>query len=185
MINLSSIKKESNQVYNSINRTFEVDKNDICQLISIAKENLSGKVRLCSHINKDEAVHEMFIVHPKGTYVRPHKHINKIESMLVIEGVVDYLIFNDDGKVREIIRMGDYRSGNSFYQSTSTNTYHGLLIHSELLVFLEITRGPFYRDDTKFAEWSPVETDSTEVKKYVYNLEKEIKNGIANGILYS
>ena len=159
MINLSSIKKESNQVYNSINRTFEVDKNDICQLINIAKENLSGKVRLCSHINKDEAVHEMFIVHPKGTYVRPHKHINKIESMLVIEGVVDYLIFNDDGKLRKIIRMGDYKSGNSFYQSTSTNTYHGLLIHSEWLVFLEITKGPFISEETLFASWSPESSD--------------------------
>jgi cupin fold WbuC family metalloprotein len=159
MINFSSIKKESNQVYNSIDRTLSVDKNDISQLISTAKKNPTGKVRLCSHINTDEAIHEMFIVHREGTYVRPHKHLDKTESMLVIEGVVDYLIFNDDGKVREIIKMGDYKSGDSFYQSTSANTYHGLLIHSEWLVFLEITKGPFISEETLFASWSPESSD--------------------------
>jgi cupin fold WbuC family metalloprotein len=159
MINFSSINKESSEVYTSIDRTLSVEKNDISQLISTAKKNPSGKVRLCSHINTDEAIHEMFIAHREGTYVRPHKHLDKTESMLVIEGVVDYLIFNDDGKVREIIKMGDYESGKSFYQSTSANTYHGLLIHSEWLVFLEITKGPFISEKTIFASWSPEKSE--------------------------
>ena len=159
MINLSSLKKESNEVFNSITRTFGINKKDIDKLVSMAKNNSTGKVRLCSHLNQKESVHEMFIVHPKGTYVRPHKHIKKAESMIVLEGKVDYLIFNDNGKVREIINMGDYKSGNSFYQSTSSNTYHGLLIHSEWLVFLEITKGPFISEDTLFASWSPESSD--------------------------
>ena len=48
----------------------------------------------------------MFIVHPKGTYVRPHKHIKKAESMIVLKGKVDYLIFNENGEVVGIIPMG-------------------------------------------------------------------------------
>ena len=84
MINFSSLKKESNEVYNSINRTFEIDNKDINSLIKMAKKNTNGKFRLCSHNNRKESVHEMFIVHPKGTYVRPHKHIKKAESMIVL-----------------------------------------------------------------------------------------------------
>ena len=61
--------------------------------------------------------------------------------------------------MREIIKMGDYESGKSFYQSTSANTYHGLLIHSEWLVFLEITKGPFISEKTIFASWSPEKSE--------------------------
>ena len=170
MINFSSLKKESNEVYNSINRTFEIDNKDIKSLIKMAKRNTNGKFRLCSHNNRKESVHEMFIVHPKGTYVRPHKHIKKTESMIVLEGKVDYLIFNENGEVVEIIHMGDYQSGDSFYQSTSANTYHGLFIHSDWLVFLEITKGPFIIEETLYANWSPLSDNQKTGLKYIEEL---------------
>ena len=145
MIKFSSIKKESNQVYNSINRTFEVDKNDICQLINIAKENLSGKVRLCSHINKDEAVHEMFIVHPKGTYVRPHKHINKVrntnetqEAWIVLRGKIEGEFFDLDDKsiFKCELCFGDcivvYRGGQR------------LKVLEDNTIFYEFKNGPYF-----------------------------------------
>ena len=46
----------------------------------------------------------MFIVHPKGAYVRPHKHLDRIESMLVIDGEVDYIMFDDNGKIDNAIK---------------------------------------------------------------------------------
>ena len=170
MINFSSLKKESDHVYNSTNRTFNIDNKNIKKLINIAEMNRNGKVRLCSHINQEDFVHESFIVLSKGIYVRPHKHLKKVESMIVLEGNVDYLIFSDAGKIKEIINMGDYQSGNSFYQSTSANTYHGLFIHSDSLVFLEITRGPFIKEETLYADWSPNTDNHKFGLKYIKRL---------------
>ena len=59
-----------------------------------------------------DRLHEMLIVHQRGAYVRPHKHPGKMESTHVVKGLVDVVLFDDDGSVRRTIRMGDYASGN-------------------------------------------------------------------------
>jgi len=44
-------------------------------------------------------------------------------------------------------------------------------------MFLEIKKGPFDSKDTIFPEWGPEEGDSVSVKKYLNNLEREVKSG--------
>ena len=46
MINLSSLKKESNEVFNSITRTFGINKKDIDKLVSMAKNNSQGELKV-------------------------------------------------------------------------------------------------------------------------------------------
>ena len=87
-------------------------------------------------------------------------HLNKIESVHVIEGLVDVVLFDEEGTVTEIIRMGDLSSGRKFYYRMAAPSYHTLFIVSELLVFHEITNGPFRRPDTVFAPWAPDEGDT-------------------------
>jgi cupin fold WbuC family metalloprotein len=93
--------------------------------------------------------------------VRPHKHLGKPESFHVIEGIVDVIIFDECGDIREVIQMGNYGSDRVFYYRISTPIYHTLLIRSDILVFHETTTGPFNRVDTVFAPWSPEEIDSS------------------------
>ena len=64
-------------------------------------------------------------------------------------------------------------SGKTFYNSLREATYHTLLIRSEWLVFLEITKGPFEKKDTFFSEWGPKESDRLGVKKFMKKLEIE------------
>ena len=90
-----------------------LNSNDIDELINKAKLTLRNRVRFCSHHSTDEIVHEMFIVHPRGAYVRPHKHLNKSESLIIIEGEADYVVFDNEGNAKENIPMGDYKSGKS------------------------------------------------------------------------
>ena len=73
-----------------------------------------SRIRLCAHPDVNDTLHEMLIVHEKGTYVRPHKHLNKTESVHIIEGSVDVVIFDDDGNITDVIQMGDYKSGRNF-----------------------------------------------------------------------
>lgn len=132
---------------------------DIDTLKRKAGENARARVRLCAHPTVDDRLHEMFIVHQRDTYVRPHKHLGKTESAHIVDGLATWVIFDEAGRVTDTIRMGAYGSGLPFYYRMSRPSYHTLLIHSEWLVFHEITNGPFDPDQTVFAPWAPSNDD--------------------------
>ena len=173
MIDFENQNKESPEVYLSTEKTISLSSKEIQKIKQLAFNEPRKRVRFCSHSSPDESVHEMFIVHPEGAYIRPHMHKNKIESMLVLEGEVEYIIFDNSGNINNVIPLGNYHSGKCFYQSIRTNLYHTLLIRSEWLVFLEITKGPFKKEDTVMATWSPHEKDKQEVKQYISKLERK------------
>jgi cupin fold WbuC family metalloprotein len=173
-MNFLTQNKINSEVYHSKENFFSLSKEDINKLINLAKKTTRNRVRFCSHASGQDALHEMFIVHPKGAYVRPHKHINKIESMLVIHGEVDYIMFDNDGNVDEIVEMGGVESKKYFYQTIRQDKFHTLIIKSEWLIFLEITNGPFDKKDTLFAEWSPRDNENKKVAKFM----KKIIEGI-------
>jgi cupin fold WbuC family metalloprotein len=132
------------------------------------------RVRLCAHPSSDHYLHEMMIVLGRGTYIRPHKHTDKVESFHVVEGAADMVIFHDDGTVREIVSLGDLASGKNFFYRLSAPLYHTLILRSDVLVIHETTNGPFRRDDTQFAPWSPEETDAAGAAKFSENLSKSV-----------
>ena len=173
-MNFSTQNKKNSEVYHSKENFFSLSKEDISMLISLAKNTTRGRIRYCSHSSDQEALHEMFIVHPKGAYIRPHKHLDKIESMLVIDGEVDYIMFDDNGKVDNIVNMGDFDTKKPFYQTIRKDKFHTLIIKSEWLVFLEITQGPFNRKDTVFADWSPTEGEKEEIVEFMEKVKKGI-----------
>lgn len=147
------------EVYFTRDKIIKLEHRDVAFLKEKAEGNGRKRVRLCTHQSIEDKVHEMFIVHKKNTYVHPHKHLNKIESFHIIEGIVDIILFDEMGTITEVIRMGEYLSGNKFYYRISGPTYHTLLIRSHILVFHETTSGPFNRGDTIFAPWAPDESD--------------------------
>ena len=169
-MNFLTQNKKTPEVYHSKENFFSLTKEDINKLISLAKDTNRGRVRYCSHSSEQETLHEMFIIHPKGAYIRPHKHLDKIESMLVIDGEVDYIMFNNDGNVDNVVQMGNFESKKPFYQTIRKDKFHTLIIKSEWLVFLEITQGPFDRKDTVFANWSPKESDEAGIYHFMNSL---------------
>ena len=136
-----------------------------------ARQNPRRRIRLCAHPDINNPLHEMLIVHEKGTYVRPHKHLNKTESVHIIDGLVDVVVFDDDGKITDVMQMGDYKSGRNFYYRMQYPYFHTLLIHSEILLFHEVTNGPFDRNDTVFAPWAPDETDASSTLDFLKGIE--------------
>lgn len=153
-----------------------IDRVDVQQLVALAKANSRGRIRLCSHYDTDDTLHEMLIVHSRNTYVRPHKHHGKPESFHVIEGRADIVVFDENGDVRDVIQMGDYASDRAFYYRISTALYHTLLIRTDVLVFHETTTGPFNRKDTVFAHWSPDENDSVGCALFTEKLLHVVEN---------
>ncbi len=140
-----------------------------------ALQNDRQRIRLCAHRDENDNVHEMLIVHTHDTYVRPHKHQNKTESFHVIEGIADVIIFDENGNIIDIIPMGNYDSGRCFYYRLADPIYHTLIIHSEVLVFHEATQGPFKREDTVFAPWSPDIQDTDGIKAFIKKITNSAK----------
>jgi len=155
-----------------------VNTKDIEELKQKAMGNKRRLIRLCAHKDLEDSIHEMLIVHEKGYYVRPHKHLNKIESFHIIEGVVDIVLFHEKGQISGTLAMGDYSTGLKFFYRLPPSIYHTLLITSDVVVFHEITNGPFRRSDMVFAPWAPEKTDEKAAARYMKKIGGYIeKNG--------
>ena len=159
-----------------VDETFlTVDRQRIEFLKQEALKNKRTRIRLCTHANMSNSVHEMLIVHVKGNYIPPHKHINKSESFHVIEGSADLFFFDENGEIIKIISMGDTNSGKVFYYRVSQAIYHTLIVTSDIFVFHETTRGPFIPSETIFGSWAPHEDDEKAVKIYMDELMERKK----------
>ena len=151
-----------------------VNRPDVKNLKILSINNERKRIRLCTHSDSNQVLHEMLIVHGKSTYVHPHKHPGKSESTHIIEGLVDIILFDDDGRIDRVIEMGDYASGKIFYYRIATPIFHTLIIRSDILVFHETTNGPFNKESTIFAPWAPEEADSTSVSHFLSNLNERV-----------
>jgi len=162
--------KFNEEVFFADDKIVKVGHGDMEFLKQKAKNNERKRVRLCLHKGVEDKLHEMLIIHMKDTYVRPHRHLNKSESLYVIEGEAYAVMFDEAGKIIDIIRMGDYKSGHKFYYKISTPVYHTLLITTDFFVFHETTNGPFNKSETVFAAWAPEENDNENVAKFMGRL---------------
>ena len=116
------------------------------------------RCRLCAHPDPGAADHAMLIAMRGEGYVRPHRHLGRSETLTVIEGEADAVLFDEAGTVREVVRMAPYPAGRFFYRMPE-RVFHGLVFRSPWFVFLETTRGPFDPSDSEPAPWAPAESD--------------------------
>lgn len=125
-----------------------------------AKTPLGGyRSRVCVHADNNSPLHEMLITLNKNTYIPPHKHINKSESLHVIMGEAICLLFNEVGTVTASYRLGAFAEDKVFYVRVEDAVYHTIYPLTELFVFHEVTTGPYRQEDTIIAPWSPCKLD--------------------------
>ena len=171
--------KVNEEVLYSADRIVRVGQEDIEFLKAAALKNKRERIRLCGHRSTGDAVHEMLIVHTRSTYVRPHKHLGKSESFHVIEGSANIVVFDDSGTVAEIVPMGPHGTRRNFFYRLSEPAFHTLLITSDFFVFHETTNGPFKREETVFAPWSPEDTDEKGAKIFLDGLAKVVQEHLS------
>lgn len=147
---------------------------DIAALKAEAAQNPRRRKRICAHPDSGDRLHEMFIVHERGCYVRPHKHLGKCESLHVLEGTAEAVFFHEDGCVREVVALGEYRSGDRFFYRVGEPVYHTLLITSPVFVFHETSSGPFLREETVFAPWAPTEDQPEAVVAFTRQVSEAV-----------
>jgi len=153
--------------------------------VAFLKENVRGverrRARICAHADDQELLQDMLILLERGTYVRPHLHRDKAESLCVIEGEADAVFFDDAGAITEAITIGPAHTGRQFFYRISSPRFHTLLLRSDHFIFHETTTGPFRREFTQAAPWAPEEGDPA-AGDYLSSLEGQVRAFIRNGV---
>ncbi len=144
------------------------------EVLNVAKE--AGNVplqrsRICAHSSLQDPIHEMFIAFTDKTYVRPHRHIGKVESYHVIEGVVSIFQFDATGAVESSTLLGTFFSDLPFYYRLVDSGWHSLVCISPSAIIHEVTSGPFRPEDTLFAEWAPKPDRFDDAEEFVRRLK--------------
>lgn len=163
------VRKENDEVYYADEAVVLVGPEDLEELKTLAAANPRQRARLCVHSAPDSILHEMFIVHGRDAYVRPHRHLNRQEGLLVLEGCADLLTFSDSGEVQRVVRL----DAGCFFNRLNLPIYHMIRIRSEALVFYEATSGPFQRGDTELAPWAPPDADVSAVEAYLADIDAQ------------
>ena len=173
---MSNFEKRSDEVeYNTQDLVF-LDSGWIDRAKVTAAKNKNKKFRTCLHFDESDDVHEMFIVHCRDLYVRPHKHTRRYESLQILEGIGTVVMFSDDGEITQVKTVGDISTRYPFYYYMRGAVYHTILIHTDFLIFKETTEGPFNREDTIFPVWAPSDTeDEVAASNYFHRLHESIE----------
>jgi len=158
------------EVFYSDRAFLTVGPDDIAWLKAEAARLPRRRARLCAHPDPSAPVHEMVIVHGHMAYVRPHRHLDKAESLHVLEGTVRALLFDQDGGIVDVVDMGPLGTGRPYFYRMPQGIFHSLLISSDWLVFHEATEGPFDPARTEFPAWAPDGSDPSAVERYMADL---------------
>ncbi len=163
------LKKINNEVFLATEKIVRFDIRHVEYVRQSALKNIRGRARICAHRSPSDTLHEMLIAIRSDSYIRPHRHHNKVESFHLIDGSVDVVVLNEDGNIIDVIELS--KSANFYYRLDSPH-YHTLLINSPLLIIHEITNGPFDKNESDWGKFSP-EEGSPNAGRYIEKLRKE------------
>ena len=108
------------------------------------------------HPELDDPVQRLLNALEPWTYIRPHKHVTKEESFVLLRGTVLAVVFNDDGTIRDhcVLNAANGNLGVEFEE----NSFHMLTALESGSVVYEIKEGPFVpHTEASSAPWAPHE----------------------------
>ena len=164
------LRKINDEVFMATDEVVRFDSRYVDLVKQSAAKNARGRARICAHRGPADTLHEMLIAIRSDSYIRPHRHHQKVESFHLVDGSVDVVVLNDDGSIADVVELST--QGNFYYRLDSPR-YHTLLIHSPVLVIHEITNGPFDAVQSDWGSFSPAE-GSAEASAYIAQLRKEV-----------
>jgi cupin fold WbuC family metalloprotein len=121
------------------------------------------RARLCLHRSDDDMLHEMIIALARDCIFPPHRHPTKTESFHMIEGRLVIVIFDDDGTPLGSLLLTPPGGKGLICYRLCTPKFHAALPLDDVVVFHEVTNGPFVKRDAVFAEWAPKGRDELRV----------------------
>ncbi len=138
---------------------------------NILKNNSMGS-RICLHTSIKDKIQQMILFHPKGSYIRPHKSISNEESYMILNGEMDVILFDNVGKIKKKIELGDLKSKKFFFFRMKKSLFRTMIIKKDT-IFLEVKKGPFVKNkSTIYADWSPKKNDKKKLETFFFKIRK-------------
>lgn len=128
------------------------------------------RCRICFHPSPDAPSHEMLIAMSGASYVRPHRHGAKTETLLVLEGAATAHLFDENGRQTDALPLKPFGHGEAFFYRMPAGIFHTLTFQSDWFVYLETTLGPFDAASSEAAPWAPPEDDQDAGRAYLAGL---------------
>ncbi|WP_316677823.1 WbuC family cupin fold metalloprotein [uncultured Tolumonas sp.] len=129
----------------------------LTELTFEAKESQRKRTNLNIHESHDDIVHKLFIAMEPDTYVKPHRHKNTWEYIMIVSGSCDFIVFNSKGVITDTVLLGDTTKA----VEIESNTWHTVVCHEPNTILFEVKMGPYKplsNDD--MASWSPPQYDA-------------------------
>lgn len=167
LITSGDLVEQGQGIFYSPHRLPLVDERLIALLKRTAGSIERRRARFCAHPSPEDEQHDMLIASHRETYVAPHRHLDNSETLLVIEGMADLLLFDPEGGLSEVVKMGAAGSGRPFFYRMPPGQFHSLSIDSEVLVFIESTKGPFRARKSEDASWAPAPNEITKGRAFI------------------
>ena len=133
--------------------TIYIDKKKLEELKILAQNDPNKRARICLHKDDGEMIQEMIIAFCKDSYIRPHRHIDKSESYHIIEGRIEIIFYNDNGIEIDKVVLSDKIDEHPFLFRISNSAWHTVVPKSDFVIIHEVTKGPFNKDSSEFADW--------------------------------
>lgn len=149
-----------------------LDMETLAEGLRASRESSRRRIILPIQRTQEAQVQRLVNFLQPGTYIRPHCHPepHASESICLIQGSLEVVIFSAAGKVteRHLLKETDTR-----LVDIEPGTWHGMLVKSNDTVIFECKRGPYDADkDKEFARWAPEEGDEA-VQSYLETLLSE------------
>ena len=114
------------------------------------------------HRTLDENPNRLLNVLTPGSYITPHRHLHppKPESFLVLDGLIEFFIFDDHGAVTQRHTLGPMAEAGATALGIdlAPGVWHTLFALTPRAVCYEVKPGPYSAtSDKEFATWAPRE----------------------------
>lgn len=144
----------NDEAFYAVDGLIAISDADIVVLKEAVHQTPRKRVRICTHSGVEAAHHEMFVCYTSETEVAPHKHVLNDETFCVLEGDMDFILYNESGDIRSITPMGAPGSGKPFSVRVPRDTYHTIKLNSDYCVLHVTNPGPYQRENTVWVKWS-------------------------------
>lgn len=133
-----------------------VDPVTINDLVANAVASPRRRKNLNLHDSLGDPIQRFVNAFEPGTYVRPHRHPDKWELFVLLQGAAAVLTFDDDGRIQERVDLN--ATGGARVVEIPEATWHTLVSLESGTALLEVKRGPYDPSSpVDYAPWSPAE----------------------------
>jgi cupin fold WbuC family metalloprotein len=135
----------------------------IRRAVAASRESPRKRIILPFHKSPADTLHRMLNAIQAGSYVQPHRHLHppKAESIIVLQGAIRYVAFNDSGDIKSSHKLSP---GPDFGIDTKAGVFHTFFALAPDTVLFEVKPGPYDpASDKDFADWAPKEGSAESV----------------------